>query len=128
MLTMDLSGLDVIIDMCDNVKTELPKMDAEYLQREWYKFLDFVLEYIPYDTGNMANSFKMSDILQKNGLTEADWENIAEYASFNNYGFTHYWSGNFIDGVFWWEGTFALLKTDAAKRYSEMLKNLMEMR
>jgi len=126
---MDLSGLESIVTMCDGVKSELPKMNAEYLRQEWYRFLDFVLPMVleeAYDTGHMANRFEMSDVRQKDGLTEADWENLAEYASFNNYGFTHHISGEKIPGVFWWERAFSSLGKESASRYSEMLKNLIE--
>ncbi|MCL2225578.1 MAG: hypothetical protein FWB96_11490 [Defluviitaleaceae bacterium] len=131
MLKMDLSGLDAIITMCDNAKAELPKMDADFMKYEWHEFVKTAQEIIEkeaYDTGYMQGAFRLTDLNQLNGITEADWNNIAEYATFNNYGFTHYISGKKIPGVFWWERAFSALENESAKRYAEMLKNLMEMR
>lgn len=123
---LDISGLEDFVETLENAKNAIPELNKEFLQQEWHRFLSFALSQpnFPYDTGQLANSFLMSEVRQDDALTEADWSNIAEYASSAEYGGKHYITGQKIMPNRFWEKAFRRLESEQGKRYAEMFEKL----
>ena len=119
---IDLSELEAFTNSINEVQEALPAFDADFMRKKFEQFIhinaadpDF-----PYDTGHMLNSFNMSEILQDGGLTMAEWQNLAEYAGFVNYGTVH------ITPRYFWEKALNALQSEEGKRYAELFATFFD--
>lgn len=123
MIKTDISELESFVQLLENAIEEMPKINKEFMQEEWYFFLDSVIPYSPYLTGELVNSYKMGEIKQEGTKTKADWMNIAKnpagqyYASFPNYGTSRQ------APQYFWERGLNHAEERRNERYWEMIEN-----
>ena len=88
MLSVDLSGLESLLNTVNDIQRNIPEIFASFLKSEFGKFIESNASNpdFPYKTGDMLNSINMSYIRQSAGITEADWSFLVDYASYVNYG------------------------------------------
>jgi len=121
---IDLSGLLNFSEKLQQIQNDVPQINAEFIEEEYQQYLKAVIPIVAaeaYDTGDMLNSFISSEVRQSGNETEQDWQNLAPYASFNNYGFTHYLSGQKIPPVYWNERAINQQQEEQERRYHNKL-------
>jgi len=126
---IDVSGLLDFSEMLEEIINDLPEMDKEFIEEEFQQYLKAVIPIVAleaYDTGDLMNAFVSSEVRQEENETEQDWINEMPYASFNNYGFTHYISGQKIPPVYWNERALNQQEEQMEIRYQEKIKELFE--
>jgi len=121
---IDMSGLLDFAHGLEAVQKGLQAFDADFMRSEFEKFVEINAADpdFPQDTGTMLNAFNLSEILSGDGLTIADWENLAEYASFVNDG------TQFIAPRRFWQKALHRLTSEQGRRYAAAFSNFFDNR
>ena len=121
---IDMSGLEDFAHGLEAVQKGLQTFDADFMRSEFAKFVEINAAdpNFPYDTGDMLNAFRLGPVRQRpgGGLTKADWENLAEYASFVNDG------TQFIAPRRFWQKAFHTLTSEQGKRYAQAFSKFFD--
>ena len=90
---MDLSGLEAFIDGLEDIIDSINEINLDFMKEEWGIFVEKVKPLTPYDYSKPSGEFHMRDDGYQLGhieflgtITQADWKNIAPYASYVNDG------------------------------------------
>jgi len=117
----DLSGLEDFIATLEGALDAIPTINKDFIGSGIYdQFLEEATRISPYDTGELVNSYNMTDPVQTGSKTRADFENLAEHASFPNYGTSKQ------PPQYFWERSMQFAKTGMEQRYQQKFSEKFE--
>ena len=127
---VDVSGFEQLLQTLGGAIEKIPVVNKEFMEEEFGRFVDKVVPESPYDSGNLANSYRLGDIEQAGTETKADWMNTARGEPSVNHpdGFPYARKVNYETAVdvptYFWERGMDAAEAGREKRYQDKAKTL----
>jgi len=117
----DTDSLEAFAARLAAAKEAIPALNADFMRTDMYEpFLDEVASLSPYESGDLINNFNMTETKRDGDTVRADFESLAQHASFVNYGTRHQ------APTYFWERGMNRMKQGLEARYQEKFAKLFD--
>jgi len=128
---INMSGLSEFANLLGSIADHVPEMNNEFIKESWDEFKKTAVDATRDLSGELQDSFQMSEVRQSDSATEADFMNTSIYATWINDGSRYDPRNNNVIYLknppdYFWEAGLRQMNATQEQRYQRKLASKFE--